>query len=568
MVPVVPSPYSSGERWAISASLQAGLMNIDFTERIGVSAHIPSADGAGSVRTIWRGIALDLGSLAFRLSEAPNRSYYKLLKSLVCQHHHGAPHLERPLTYHPHVHMIAPDAGFSLDGRVACRPDFFLPVLVLSRLFRRLCVGQPSPRTTPAACNSLAITPRSPTARHSSCISPHCTTPNGWSMPKSRSADLSRSCVTWPGTLIASPSMTKARRSNGRIIVSRDRRARQSHDVGSRRVHPPVPHPCAVHRLSPHPPLRPIRQQSARTKHRVSSTAPQRASSAATDNVDPDDQKALPQQCPRCGAGMIVIEIFARDTSPRHRPTPPTRTIRLDMPLPQNAVHKFHPRSAGDEHPHLMISFFLHLIYSITRVPITRGPTTVPRAYHGSPRCSAPSPRHRYSPAGGPQIPIETLRLDPRPLPRFRSLAGFARRPEVRGTVRDGPASENHRNFGPRRTTRERLRSAGVVEPNIVSQQVVSAHRAIPKRRVVSIMSKRLPELAAFRNLLSALILISRLLPRLHSADEFDDILKRLRLHAAIAFQFYRSCRCPPEIRSLSHARIVPPAINRRKRKS
>jgi hypothetical protein len=45
----------------------------------------------------------------------------------------------------------------------------------------------------------------------------------------------------------------------------------------------------------------------------------------------------------------------------------------------------------------------------------------------------------------------------------------------VRGTVRDGPASENHRNFRPRRTTRERLRSAGVVEPNIVSQQVVSA---------------------------------------------------------------------------------------------
>jgi hypothetical protein len=66
-------------------------------------------------------------------------------------------------------------------------------------------------------------------------------------------------------------------------------------------------------------------------------------------------------------------------------------------PLPQNAVRKFHPRSAGDGHPHLMISFFLHLTYSITRVPITRGPTTVPRGYHRSLRCSAPSPRHRYT---------------------------------------------------------------------------------------------------------------------------------------------------------------------------
>jgi hypothetical protein len=44
------------------------------------------------------------------------------------------------LTHHPHVHMIAPGGGFSLDGLrwVACRPGFFLPVRVLSRLFRRL----------------------------------------------------------------------------------------------------------------------------------------------------------------------------------------------------------------------------------------------------------------------------------------------------------------------------------------------------------------------------------------------------------------------------------------------
>jgi hypothetical protein len=44
------------------------------------------------------------------------------------------------LTHHPHVHMIVPGGGFSLDGKrwVACRPSFFLPVRVLSRLFRRL----------------------------------------------------------------------------------------------------------------------------------------------------------------------------------------------------------------------------------------------------------------------------------------------------------------------------------------------------------------------------------------------------------------------------------------------
>jgi Putative transposase/Transposase zinc-binding domain len=44
------------------------------------------------------------------------------------------------MTHHPHVHMIVPGGGFSLDGKnwVLSRPDFFLSVRVLSRLFRRL----------------------------------------------------------------------------------------------------------------------------------------------------------------------------------------------------------------------------------------------------------------------------------------------------------------------------------------------------------------------------------------------------------------------------------------------
>jgi hypothetical protein len=57
------------------------------------------------------------------------------------------------LTHHPHVHMIVPGGGISLDGErwIACRPRFFLYVGVLSRLFRRLvlekldaahCAGQ------------------------------------------------------------------------------------------------------------------------------------------------------------------------------------------------------------------------------------------------------------------------------------------------------------------------------------------------------------------------------------------------------------------------------------------
>jgi hypothetical protein len=44
------------------------------------------------------------------------------------------------LDHHPHVHCIVPGGGISPDGKswMRCRPNFFLPVRVLSRLFRRL----------------------------------------------------------------------------------------------------------------------------------------------------------------------------------------------------------------------------------------------------------------------------------------------------------------------------------------------------------------------------------------------------------------------------------------------
>jgi Putative transposase/Transposase zinc-binding domain len=44
------------------------------------------------------------------------------------------------MTHHPHLHMIVPGGGISLDGTrwVSCRPGFLLPVRVLSRLFQRL----------------------------------------------------------------------------------------------------------------------------------------------------------------------------------------------------------------------------------------------------------------------------------------------------------------------------------------------------------------------------------------------------------------------------------------------
>ena len=59
------------------------------------------------------------------------------------------------LLFHPHLHCVVPDDGLSPDGTrwVSCRPNFFLPVRVLSRLFRRLFLKQLQQASTRASCS-------------------------------------------------------------------------------------------------------------------------------------------------------------------------------------------------------------------------------------------------------------------------------------------------------------------------------------------------------------------------------------------------------------------------------
>jgi hypothetical protein len=85
------------------------------------------------------------------------RGIYTLLFQAVAEtlltvardpHHLGAeigflavlPTWGQTLHHHPHLHCVVPGGGLSLDGAQwrACRATFFLPVRVLSRVFRRL----------------------------------------------------------------------------------------------------------------------------------------------------------------------------------------------------------------------------------------------------------------------------------------------------------------------------------------------------------------------------------------------------------------------------------------------
>ena len=114
------------------------------------------------------------------------------------------------LQHHPHVHCVVPGGGLSLDGTrwVACRPGFFLPVRVLSRLFRRLFLQELEDAFGPASCSSSPISPILPNRRpsHVACANSGAST--GWSTPSHRSAAPSRCWPISPATPIASPSPT------------------------------------------------------------------------------------------------------------------------------------------------------------------------------------------------------------------------------------------------------------------------------------------------------------------------------------------------------------------------
>ena len=114
------------------------------------------------------------------------------------------------LTHHPHAHCVVPGGGLAADGRwVNCRPSFFLPVRVLSRLYRRLFLErlhrQPS---IDASWSSSAISQASGNRPPSPGIWSRCAMSNGSSMPSAPSVARSKSSNISGVTPIASRSLT------------------------------------------------------------------------------------------------------------------------------------------------------------------------------------------------------------------------------------------------------------------------------------------------------------------------------------------------------------------------
>ena len=245
------------------------------------------------------------------------------------------------MTHHPHVHMIVPGGGISPDGEhwVSCRPGFFLPVRVLSRLFRRLFLEKLAAAHKAGLLHFFADHARLDDARaFAAYLAPlrraewvvYSKRPFGG--PQAVLAYLSR----YTHRVAISNSRLIAFDGNGVTFKCKDYRAeaRQRQKIMTlatdefiRRFLTHVL-PRGFHRIRHYGLFANGSRAENLTRARELLSAPvpqdQADNVAARDGTEPP---TLSHPCPCCGGRMIIIETFERGCSPR---THPAGSIRID----------------------------------------------------------------------------------------------------------------------------------------------------------------------------------------------------------------------------------------------
>jgi hypothetical protein len=245
------------------------------------------------------------------------------------------------LTHHPHVHIIVPSGGVSLDGTrcVSCRPGFFLPVRVLSRLFRRLFLEKLMAAHEAGALKFFGThTPLAERKAFAAFLAP---------LRKIEWVVYSKRPFGGPQAVLAYLSRYTHRVaiSNSRLISFdhvgvtfkwKDYRAKGRErakvmtlatDEFIRRFLIHVL-PTGFHRIRHYGLFASSKRADniAQVRELLNSPAPQ-TEAGDPDATDADEPPALAHPCPCCGSRMIIIETFRRGSMPRYRPT---TTIRID----------------------------------------------------------------------------------------------------------------------------------------------------------------------------------------------------------------------------------------------
>ena len=122
---------SAAKRWL--EARQADLLPVDYYHVV-FTLPAPVARIAYYNKSLIYGLLFEIAAEALTTIAADPKHLGARIGVTLVLHTWGS-----ALTHHPHVHGIVPGGGLSADGErwVACKPGFFLPVRVLSRLFRR-----------------------------------------------------------------------------------------------------------------------------------------------------------------------------------------------------------------------------------------------------------------------------------------------------------------------------------------------------------------------------------------------------------------------------------------------
>jgi hypothetical protein len=240
------------------------------------------------------------------------------------------------LTHHPHVHMIVPGGGLSLDNArwVAARSNFLVHVNVLARLFRGKMLamlmhahdaGELKFFNTHAGLADKTVFQRfiAPLRRTKWVV--YCKAP--FAGPEQVLRYLSR----YTHRVAISNRRLVAADSEAIAFRWKDYRLNGANRWKTMRLHPHefirrfLLHvlPKGFHRIRHYGLFASTnRAQSIATARTLLDVVPPAADPQQPPDVAPNATHVLPYPCPCCGARMIVIEVFARGCQPSWRPTP------------------------------------------------------------------------------------------------------------------------------------------------------------------------------------------------------------------------------------------------------
>jgi hypothetical protein len=248
------------------------------------------------------------------------------------------------LTHHPHVHMIVPGGGFSLDGTkwIACRPGFFLPVRVLSRLFRRLFLEK---LAAAHAVGKLQFfgnhAPLSDAKAFAAYLAP--LRDSEWVVYSKRPFGGPREVLRYLARYTHRVAI-----SNRRLIACDDKgvtfkwkdyriKGPERYKVMTLATHEFIRRflmhvlPAGFHRIRYYGLLASGKRAEniARARELLAlPLLPIDAIKAAS--TDANEPQAPEHPCPCCGGRMTIIETFQRGCSPKYRPTASVPAIRID----------------------------------------------------------------------------------------------------------------------------------------------------------------------------------------------------------------------------------------------